>query len=72
MAEKTVELYGGPLDGEKRPRTPYLNRGYCGPWRSRQEFYLFDGVDRFVWSGTLEGHLLQAEVESKKRGGANG
>lgn len=70
MMKRLVEFYGGPMDGKTQDRPNNIPKGECGPWGSRTDFYLYDGYGRFIWTGTQEGHLLQAEVESKKRGGA--
>ena len=70
MLIRLVEFYGGPKCGEKRDQPAGIVRGQVGPWASRREYYVYDGAGRFVWSGTLEGHLIDAEVkQSKKRGG---
>jgi hypothetical protein len=64
-----VQFYGGPLDGKEREWSVLPLRGYTTEPGFPRHTYVFDGDRRFVYSQTLEGTFIIAEVRDKKRRG---
>lgn len=69
MMSRVVQFYGGPLCGDHRQLGTPSPRGWRVNSVARDSyFYVHDGAGRYVYTQTLEGQFIQAEIEETKRG----